>query len=422
MAKITKRTVEAAPVGAKDGFLWDEGLKGFGLKVTPAGRRVYILQYRVGGSEAKTKRFTIGTHGSPWTPDKARVEAERLAIMASQGTDPMLVEKRRRNDAVSLEFGGYVELFADRYLKVNWKASWRDGRRVLDLHVTPLLRGCALTDVTRRDISAVLDRLTDRPATAKLTFATLRKLFRWAVDRGDIALSPITDMTGPPTVSARDRVLSDDELASVWEAADTLGYPFGPITRLLIATGARREEVAALDWLEIDQRAHTWTLPAARAKNGVAHVIPLNDAALTVLGAFVTRRNGLVFSANGTTPPSGFSKAKLRLDKAALERLRCRAVDRGDKHPDQIDMPPFRLHDIRRTVATGLQRLGVRFEVTEAILNHISGARGGVAGVYQRHHWIKEKRAALEAWSGHLESLSSGSVLSSNVVAITGRR
>lgn len=422
MRKLTKKTVEAAAVGPTNVFIWDEGLKGFGLKVTPVGRRIYIFQYRVGGREARTKRFTIGVHGSPWTAEKARIEAERLSTMASQGSDPMLAEKRRRREAVSLEFATYVQLFTDRYLKTNWKASWTDGKRVLDLHVVPVLKGQALSNVTRRDISMVLDRLTDRPATAKLTFATLRKLFRWAVDRGDIPLSPLTDMTGPPTVAARDRVLSDEELASVWEAAETLGHPFGPMLRLLIATGARREEVAALDWLELDQDGRTWTLPGARAKNGVAHVIPLNDAALGVLGTLPARRSGLVFSANGKTPPSGFSKAKLRLDKAALERLRSRAVDRGELQAEEFDIPPFRLHDLRRTVATGLQRLGVRFEVTEAVLNHISGAKGGVAGVYQRHHWGDEKRSALAAWNAHLEAVIACATPSSKIVSLVGHR
>ncbi len=402
MGKVTKRTVEGVLPGARDLFLWDDTLKGFGVKVTPAGRRIYILQYRVGGREARTKRFTIGQHGSPWTADKARAEAERLLIMASQGNDPMLAERRRRTDAVSLEAAGYVDLFVTRYLKDNWKASWNDGKRVLELHFVPYWKGHAITEITRRDISTVIERLSDRPAMAKLTFATLRKMFRWAVERGDLAVSPMTDMSGPAAVKARDRVLLDEELAAVWEASASLGFPFGQMFRLLIATGARREEAAAMDWSELDLATRTWTLPADRAKNDKAHVVPLNNLALAILGSLPQKRRGLVFSTTGDTSPSGFSKAKARLDQLALLRMRERAAERGERHSEKVILPPYRLHDLRRTLATGLQRLGVRFEVTEAVLNHISGAKSGVAGVYQRHHWTDEKRAALDAWARHV--------------------
>lgn len=422
MAKLTKRTVEAASAGPRDTYLWDDAIKGFCVKVTPAGRRVYLLQYRVGGREARTRRFTIGAHGSPWTAEQARAEAERLAIMASRGEDPMLVEARRRSEAVSLEVASYIDTFVERYLKANWKASWNDGKRVLEMHVVPYWKGHALPNMTRRDVSMVLDRLADRPAMAKLTFATLRKLFRWAVERGDLAISPMSDMTGPRPVAARDRVLSDEELAAVWESAGTLGFPFGPMTRLLIATGARREEAAALDWAELDTEAHKWTLPGARAKNDVAHVIPLNDLAMSTLATLRLSRCGLAFSTTGKTPPSGFSKAKARLDVATLDRLRERAGERGEGQLSKIDLSPFRIHDLRRTVATGLQRLGVRFEVTEAVLNHVSGAKSGVAGVYQRHHWTDEKRAALEAWGRHVTAaLPVAKPDHSNVVAMPDR-
>lgn len=422
VAKISKRMVDAAEPRATDIFHWDGDLKGFGLKVLPSGRKAYVVQYRTGGREARSKRFTIGTHGSPWTPEEARTEAKRLLQMASKGEDPLLVERRRRSEAVSLEVESYVSLFVDLYLKPNWKASWHDGKRVLELHIVPHWKGHALPTITRRDISAALDRLADRPAMARLTFATLRKLFRWAVERGDLAVSPMAEMSGPATVAARDRVLSDEELAAVWQAADALGRPFGPMVRLLIATGARREEAAALDWAEIDMDNRLWTLPAARAKNDTAHSIPLNDLAMATLAALSPKRRGLVFSTNGKTAPSGFSKAKARLDGEALAQLRKRAADRNETNIDKILLPAFRLHDLRRTLATGLQRLGVRFEVTEAVLNHVSGARSGVAGVYQRHHWSDEKRLALDAWGQHVIAAVTGGADVSNVVALTGRK
>jgi integrase len=176
----------------------------------------------------------------------------------------------------------------------------------------------------------------------------------------------------------------------------------------LLATGARRDEVAGLSWTELDRAAREWTLPASRSKNGKAHIIPLNDLAMGALDdlALVSPDQedpkwpviGLVFTTTGKAAVSGYSRAKKRLDKAVAEA--------ADSAGSVADFPPWRTHDIRRTVATGLQRLGVRFEVTEAVLNHVSGSRSGVAGVYQRHDWKVEKRAALNAWGTHLSSLS----------------
>lgn len=406
MARLTKRVVDAAQGGSRDTFVWDDGLRGFGLKVTPVGRKVYVVQYRTGGREARSRRYTIGTHGSPWTPDKARTEAERLLTLASQGVDPMLVEKRRRADAVSLEVEVYAALFVERYLKTNWKASWDDGKRILDLHVVPHWKGHALSDITRRDVSTLIDRLADRPATARLMFATLRKLFRWAVERGDLALSPLSEMSGPQAVAARDRVLTDLELAAAWTAAGSLSYPYGPMFQLLIATGARRDEVAGLDWSEIDLATATWTLPAARAKNGSQHIIPLNAPAKELLEGLRPRRHGLIFSASGKAVPSGFSRAKRQLDVAMAGVLRQEALSGAENRAKAATPIPFRVHDLRRTVATGLQKLGVRFEVTEAVLNHLSGARSGVAGIYQRHDWADEKRAALQSWGCHVMLLA----------------
>jgi integrase len=208
-------------------------------------------------------------------------------------------------------------------------------------------------------------------------------------------------------------VLSDAELAAVWRGAIAAGYPFGPFVQLLILTGQRREEVAALQWSELDQERALWTLPAQRAKNGVVHDIPLSGQSLDVLNAIARRISGsdqaiwpqvgYVFSMTGAKPVTGYSAAKKRLDKLtmdAAERQPPEPGTSGSKAPTA-----WRFHDLRRTLATGLQRLGVRFEVTEAVMNHVSGARSGIAGVYQRHNWSDEKRAALDAWSAHVASI-----------------
>jgi integrase len=191
-------------------------------------------------------------------------------------------------------------------------------------------------------------------------------------------------------------VLSDEELALLWKGTEQLGAPFGPLFKLLILTAQRREEVAGMDWSELDRSAALWTLPGYRTKNGKPQLVPLGRLAIDVLdaiaGATEWPREGYVFSTTGKTPVSGFSKAKRRLDEIMTGDLASR-------------FSSWRAHDIRRTVATGLQRLGVRFEVTEAVLNHVSGSRSGVAGVYQRYDWADEKRHALNAWAEMVGSL-----------------
>lgn len=396
--KITKRAVDALSPAAADTFLWDVDLKGFGLKVTAKGAKTYLLQYRMGGRGTPTRRYTIGAHGSPWTPENARQRAQELLLLVRRGVDPAEVERTERQAAVELAFDRYVDLFIERYAKREQARSWRQAQQTLRLHAVPYFRSKALPSIERREIAHLIEDMASRqPATARYLHATLRKLFRWAVSRGDLNQSPMSEMSAPAPVAARDRVLSDGELTAIWQATEGLGFPFGPIFRLLIATGQRREEVGAMHWREVDLAGRTWTVPAERAKNGVAHVVPLNAPAMADLQTLSEIRNeGFVFSTNGTTAPSGWSKAKARLDQLV-----------GSQAPAG-NLQPWRAHDLRRTLATGMQRLGVRFEVTEAILNHVSGARAGVAGVYQRHNWAEEKRTALDAWAQALERLFVG--------------
>lgn len=396
--RVTKRSVDTMRPAANDQFLWDDELGGFGLRVTSNGAKSYVLQYRMGGREAPARRFTIGRHGSPWTPDTARKEAQRLLMQVRQGTDPVEAGKERRRQAIDLAFDSYVEMFIERYLKPRWR-KWDLAASMLRREAIPVLGAKPLPAIRRADLTALWDRLDDRPATKRFAHATLRKLFRWAVDRDDIERSPLEGAEAPPAGQARDRVLGDGELRVVWTAAGELGQPLEGFYRLLIATMQRREEVAGMDWAELDRGSAMWTLAGARTKNGKPQLVPLNGPAVAALdgiaGGEQWPRRGAVLTTNGRTPISGYSKAKLRLDTKVAEIAA----------KDGADVSPWRIHDLRRTGATGLQRLGVRFEVTEAVLNHVSGARGGVAGVYQRHDWKDEKRAALDAWGRFVEGL-----------------
>ncbi len=392
--KITKRTVDALIASRSEGFLWDDGIKGFGAKITKSGAVSYILQFRMGGREASTRRYTIGSHGSPWTPATAREEAQRLFLLIAQGIDPVEVEKQRRREAVDLAFINYAERFERSCVGRGWKVLVARSFRI---HVKPVLGSKPLPKITRSDVVAVFDRMPDcQVANRRNVFAVLRRMFRWAVSRGDIDRSPMEGMETPPAVKARDRWLSDQELARIWEHAPKTHHCFGPIVRLLIVTGQRREEVSSLSWEELEQHERMWTLPGDRAKNGEPNRVPLNELAVAVLDAVAGKstwpRRGKVFSTSTGGGFTGYHKGKEKLDRMVAE-------DGGDP------IAPWRLHDLRRTLATGFQRLGVRFEVTEAVLNHVGGSRAGVAGIYQRHDWKAEKREALDLWNNHVVSI-----------------
>lgn len=418
--RINKTSVDAAQPGDKDWLLWDDKLPGFGLKVTPAGSKVYIYQYRIGGRGAKVRRFTIGKHGK-LTADKARKQAEIVAGETTQGKDPQREKVEHQRRSIELAFKPYAERFAEECLEVKWASTHKYATSLLTKHAVPILKDKALTEITRRDIRTVLMRVTDKPATAANLYAVLRRLFRWAITEGDIDASPMDGMESSKPPAARDRFLADDELAVVWQASERLGYPFGPMIRLLILTGARRDEVAGLSWDEMRNSDALWSLPASRAKNGLANQVPLSNLAIAELDVLAKRSGkvkdwpkvGFVFSTTGETAVSGFSRAKLRLDKQVAEI--------GKVQDDPVMVSAWRIHDLRRTLATGMQRLGVRFEVTEALLNHVGGSRSGVAGIYQRHDWAPEKVRALNAWSDFIAALLTKDDRS-NVVPLVGSK
>ncbi len=275
----------------------------------------------------------------------------------------------------------------------------------------------ALTAIKCKDVTTLLDTYVDRPAQRKLIHSTLRKLFNWAVDEGDLEVSPIAGTKAPKAVPARKRVLSREELVCVWLAAGELGDVFRPIVRLLILTLQRRGEVAELDGAELNLDQAMWELPGERAKNGEEHRVPLSALAVAELGELNIKPRGLVFTTTGTTAASGFSKAKRALDKRMLE-LMCERAEKRGENPAEITLIPWRYHDLRRTGATYMQALGVPVEVTEAVLNHISGTRAGVAGVYNRYRYDLEKRKALDVWALHLRNLIEGREPTTNVVPL----
>jgi integrase len=440
MALITKRAVDAAKAGNADYFIFDDAsgkptggievIKGFMLKVTPKGKKVYFYQYRLAraGAADKTpmRRVTLGKHGD-LTPEQARERAKELAALVAQGIDPRQrdldalasadAEKAAADIRARMEGELVFEKVAARWLveyELDHRASSVGQAKVsINKYLVPNLRGKPMPHITKADLQAAFDKIPAKQrATRQQVFAYASILWRWALERGDIADNPVPSMAKPKAPKARDRVLGDDELVSIWRATEALREPLGAFYRVLMLTGQRREEVAGMTWAQLDRADAAWVIPVDKAKNKVQHIVPLAPLVVQELDRLSLARQvkakekkpdaqrwpkaGPVVSIRGKLPLSCFSQAKTALD-AKVAKVR--------KEAGPIE--PWRVHDLRRTLATGLQRLGVRFEVTEAVLNHVSGARAGVAGIYQRHDWKEEKRSALEAWARHVAAISS---------------
>lgn len=396
--RITSREVDAAEAQRRDVFIWDGQLAGFGVRVTPTGTKSYIYQYRLGGRGSACRRYTIGRHRSPWTARTARIKAVRLAKQVAKGKDPVMKRRDQRRKEVELRFDRYVELFTTGYLKTRWK-DWKRVHAMLTYYAVPVIGSRKLSDVTRADISGIYRRLDNKPSVAKAMHATLRKMFRWAMSRDDIQFSPVDGVEAPLSLRARSRYLSDAELRAAWTTSSALSYPYGALLRMLMLTGQRRGEVAGMNWGELSRARAEWILPAEKTKNGRAHIIPLSNEAIAILdtmaGATEWPSLGLVFQSSCATKLSGFSKIKKAWDSEITKQL--------DNDGKNEGMAPWRLHDIRRTVATGMQRLSIRTEVIEAVLNHVSGLRSGIVGVYQCYDYGREKRQAMEAWESFIK-------------------
>lgn len=436
-APITITTVNSAQPGSVEYVVWDHGgkkpVKGFGLKVTKAGGKVYIYQYRLArpglADQTPPRKYTIGKHGD-WTPGKARKRAEALAMMVAQGIDPREAEadvvaakdqaKREADETARLNGELSFEKVADRWLKHYENEKGRrprtvdQARHIVKTRLEPALKGKPLPHITRADIQAIIDGMPLKHRASRLAvYSYASVLFRWAMERGEISDNPVRLMSKPPSPEARKRVLSEDELASVWTAALDLRTPYGPFFRTLILSGQRREEVAGMNWAELDRASATWTIPADRAKNGSDHLVALAPAVVKEFDALalakqtkakakkpdaiIWPKTGPVLTSYGSVPMKSYSKAKAELDAAIT-------MARADDGP----LKPWRVHDLRRTCATGLQKMGTRLEVTEAVLNHVSGSKGGIVGVYQHYDWASEKRDALRAWAAAVAAIAAG--------------
>jgi integrase len=386
--KLIKSAIDALPTPKSDVVYWDAASPGFGVKVTPKGRKVFVVLYRTGGAGSKLRKYTIGPYGRV-TLHQARVAAQKVFAAKLEGRDPAAEKREAKRRIVADRVEDLFEAFIAQRLSQNRSAA--EISRLLRREVGKPWAGRSIHEIGKRDVVEVISAIEQRgaPATANKTLKSLKTFLRWCVGRAILDQSPAEGVPLPAREVARDRVLNDQELAQVILAARKIGRSYGGIVELLALTGQRREEVARLRWEELDLAQRVWTLPKSRTKNAKEHVVHLSEQSMAVLRSFHQPRP-YVFSSLGNKPFQEFSKAKRVLDGLS-------------------GVSGWRLHDLRRTCVSGMARLGVAPHVADKILNHGSGTICGVAAVYQRHEFVAERRAALDLWGSHVSELVGGS-------------
>lgn len=386
--------------------------RGLYLIIQPSGARSWAYRYRVG--DGRTRKATLGSY--PSVPlEAARKLASKAAVAIAEGRDPAGEKAAARAAARQPKDHELVEnvvgRFLERHAKVKTReATFKESKRILEREIVGPWKGRPLSVIRKSDIHALLDAIVDRgaPIAANRSLQAIRPMFRWAVERDIIPISPCDGVSTPSATVERDRVLEDQELRAIWAATEQMGYPFGSVVQLLILVGQRRDEVAGIVRGEIDLSASLWTLPPERAKNKNAHVVPLSPLAVAILEDLTAiAGTDFLFTTTGRSHISGFAKAKEKLDRLIAEA--------------GCDLEPWTFHDLRRSLATGCARLGVAPQVVEAILNHKGGVIRGVAKIYNRYDHAAEKRAALDLWARHVEAVVSGKP-SGNVVEMKAVR
>lgn len=411
---LTTKAVEAAKPSGNRQEIPDGIVAGLYLVVQPSGGKSWALRYRHAGKPCK---LTLGRFPIMQLKDAREAAADALEAV-EKGDNPAIERKATKAAKLQAAIEGRdkIKNLLDEYEKRHLSKikSGSQARGFLDRFILEPWGERDVQSIKKRDIIALLDDIYDsgRETTANRTLAYLRKFLNWCVERDILEISPATGVKPPAKENKRERVLSDAEIRLFWQACDDAGQPFGPLGKLLLLTGQRRGEVGEITDAEIS--GDTWHLSSERTKNARAHVVPLSNAAQAVLGgvARVRGKAGYLFTTTGATPVSGYSKAH-SIIAAKMAKLATKEAG------EPVEIAQFTWHDLRRTAATGMQRLGFPEGVIEAALNHISGTKAGIVGVYQRHDYADEKRAALEAWGRYVTGLVHGQP--SNVVKLEAR-
>lgn len=375
------------PAGKIDHIIWDEAMPGFGCRLRAGARdkvlRSWVAQYRHNGA---TRRYRIGSV-EVVSAEAARAEAKRVLGKVALGGDPG-GDRTDRRGKDRQTFSAVVDEYLAQAEKRLRPRSFGETERYLTGNYFEPLHTMPIDRITRKDVAARLVSIINKSGgpTAGRAKATLSAFYTWAMKSGLVEANPVINTLEPEGSIPRERVLSNEELAAVWRACGDDDY--GRIVRLLVLTGCRRDEIGGMCWSEFDASMCTWTLPAERAKNHRALVLPLPPAAWRIIESVprIVGRDQL-FGERSDVGFRGWYRGKLGLDQ------RCGVVD-------------WTVHDIRRTVATRMGDLGIQPHVIEALLNHASGYKRGVAGTYNRSIYEKDVRAALVLWAGHVHTLA----------------
>jgi len=397
--KLTDKYISAIKAPAEGRVeVWDSVIVGLGLRVSRT-KKTFQVMYRVHG---RKRRMTLGRYPT-WKLADARERAREVVKAAEKGEDPA-AERKEARQRVPSTVGDIVADFIERYAKPR-KKTWKADQRRFDVEILPYWRDRPIEDIAKRDVLRIVDGMVNRgsPVEANRLFEVLNKFFAWCVEVGYLDASPMAGLRKPTKEQSRDRVLSDDELRPVWEAADADGHPFGTFVKLSILLAQRRGELVNATWSEIDLDRGIWTIPATHTKAGRSHVVPLPSTTVAILRDMpVIDGSAMLFPARGRTdvPMSGWSRG--------VGRLRSRS-----------GVDDFTLHDLRRTAASGMASLGFGPHVLAAVLNHAPGSTQGVTAIYNRHRYHDEKRSALEAWDSYMMALVNGAN-TGNVVTLRG--
>jgi integrase len=371
----TKLTQLAVDKLKEPGCHWDKHLPGFGLRISQ-GKKSWIVFYRVKRHQVMQ---TLGSLDLIPKVEAARNMARESQLQARSGINP--VAERRRNDEQEQQKGATTfKAVAERWFReraqITQKAdTLKETRRYFDKIILPHWAKHDIASISRADIRRLLDRVKDDNTliVANKVLVHLRTFFRWAVKQEFIEKDPTAAIERLLPVVERDRILSDEEIVKFWNACEATGWPFGPLFQLLLLTGQRRDEVGNAVRSEFNDKL--WVIPGSRTKNGRIHEVQLSDLAIEIINSLpIINGSKYLFTTNGSTPVSGWSTAKLKLDKI------------------MGDMPDWRLHDLRRTAASGMARMGIAPHVVDKVLKHSSGKISGVAAVYNRFEYGPDRR------------------------------
>jgi integrase len=385
--KLTAKGIDAIKARAVRQEIGDSLLPGLYLVIQPSGVRSWAVRYRHRGA---SRKYTIGQFPA-FSLAQAREAAGGILRAVAAGRDPATEKKAKPAEAGTVE--STVADFVKRHVDRNYRPGPRQQTaRLLRLYVVDKWGDRKIADITRADVRDMLEKIVSAgtPIAANRVFSTVRGFFNWCLQHEIVATSPCTGIRPPGGREvSRDRILNDAELRAVWNAADQLGL-YGRVIQLLILTGQRRSEVANMEWREVDLANRLWTLPKERVKNGRAHQVPLPPQAIAIIEQLPRVSEQYVISLFGRKPLQGFGEWARQIQKfAGLES-------------------EWVVHDLRRSVASGMAKLGVQLPVIERILNHTSGSFAGIVGVYQRHEFAEEKRKALQKWADHVEEIVDG--------------